>query len=68
MMITFGSGETRRIWEGEWVRRFPGTVQQQARRKLRMLHNAHSTADLMIPPANRLEKLKGALQGFFPFV
>ena len=29
-----------------------------------MLHNAQTTADLMIPPANRLEKLKGDFQGF----
>ena len=64
MIITFASGDTRRIWEGEWVHRYPGTVQQRARRKLRMLHNAQTTADLMIPPANRLEKLKGDFQGF----
>ena len=34
-------------------------MQQVAYRKLRMLNNATSLADLQIPPANRLEKLRG---------
>ena len=37
--------------------------QQLARRKLRMLNNAHSLDDLRIPPANRLERLKGDRAG-----
>lgn len=38
-------------------------MQQIARRKLRMLHAAHELADLCIPPANRLELLKGDRAG-----
>ncbi|MFX1764450.1 type II toxin-antitoxin system RelE/ParE family toxin [Paraburkholderia sp. A1RI-2L] len=38
-------------------------MQQIARRKLRMLHAAHDLADLRIPPANRLELLKGDRAG-----
>jgi len=34
-----------------------------ARRKLRMLNNAATLADLRIPPANRLEALKGNRKG-----
>lgn len=34
-------------------------IQQVARRKLRMLNNAHILNDLRIPPANRLEPLRG---------
>jgi proteic killer suppression protein len=34
-------------------------IQQVARRKLRMLNNAQSLHDLRIPPANRLEALRG---------
>ena len=36
-----------------------------ARRKLRMLNNAQDLNDLRIPPANHLEKLSGALAGFY---
>ena len=34
-----------------------------ARRKLRMLNNAAALDDLRIPPANRLEALKGKRKG-----
>ena len=34
-------------------------MQRVALRKLRMLNRAATLNDLMIPPANRLEKLKG---------
>ena len=34
-----------------------------ARRKLRMLNNARNLNDLKVPPANRLEALKGARKG-----
>ncbi len=34
-------------------------MQEIAYRKLRMLHNAYTLNDLRVPPANRLEKLKG---------
>ncbi len=47
------------IWEGEVSKRLPYTIQQVARRKLRMLNNADNLNDLKIPPANRLESLKG---------
>jgi proteic killer suppression protein len=38
-------------------------LQEVARRKLRMLNNAQTLADLRIPPANRLEALKGDRRG-----
>ena len=37
----------------------PPDLQQLAYRKLRMLHNAQSLADLRLPPGNRLENLSG---------
>jgi len=60
---TFKDGETRGIWDGRVSRRLPGNIQAVARRKLRMLSNAKSLKDLRIPPANRLEALKGARKG-----
>ena len=38
-------------------------MQQVALRKLRMLNNVKSLNDLKVPPANRLEKMKGNREG-----
>jgi proteic killer suppression protein len=43
----------------------PNEIQDVARRKLRMLNNAQDVNDLRIPPANRLEKLKGNLEDYY---
>lgn len=59
MIKSFGSKATERIWNGEVVRRLPITIQEVARRKLRMINSAQNITDLRIPPANRLEKLSG---------
>ena len=64
MILSFGSKDTEKIWDGEWVKKFPKEMQEVARRKLRMLNNSQSLNDLMIP-ANRLEKLSGALRNFY---
>ena len=40
-----------------------GQIQALARRKLRMLNAAQSLQDLRVPPANRLEALKGDRSG-----
>jgi toxin HigB-1 len=64
MIKSFGNSETEKIWNGERVKGLPNEMQQIARRKLRMLNNAQTLIDLTIPPANRLEKLKGNLKAF----
>lgn len=43
--------------------KLPGDIQQTALRKLRMINNAVNLNDLRIPPANRLEKLRGDRDG-----
>lgn len=63
MIVDFACRETEKIWNGESSRRLPSDIQQVARRKLRMLNNAHALDDLRIPPNNRLEKLKGNRAG-----
>ena len=63
MILSFRSKETEAIWRGESVRRLPPEIQQTSRRKLRMLNNVRSLMDLRIPPANRLEALKGDRKG-----
>ncbi len=63
MIRSFKAKETERVWQGKRSRRLPQNIQASARRKLRMLNNAQSTDDLRIPPANRLEALKGNRRG-----
>lgn len=65
MIISFGSKDTEKIWNGERVKNLPQEIQQIGRRKLRMLNNSQSIADLKIPPSNRLEKLSGNLKNFY---
>jgi proteic killer suppression protein len=65
MIVSFGSKETKKIWEGERAKGFTTELQEIARRKLRMLNNSQNVADLQIPPSNRLEKLKGNLKEYY---
>ncbi len=63
MIKGFADKETKKVWLGVGSRRLPQNIQRIARRKLRMLNNADALDDLRIPPANRLEVLKGDRQG-----
>ena len=63
MIKSFRSRETEKIWDGTRSKRLPQGIQQIARRKLRMLNNARSLNDLRVPPANRLEALRGKRSG-----
>ena len=59
MIVSFGDGETEKIWKGERSRRVPGDIQAVALRKLRLIEAAGRIDDLRVPPGNRLEKLSG---------
>jgi toxin HigB-1 len=63
MIKSFKERETERIFHRSFSRRLPPTVQRVALRKLTALHSAKNLDDLLIPPANRLEKLSGDRQG-----
>jgi proteic killer suppression protein len=65
VITSFASKETQKTWKGERVKGFALELQGVARRKLRMLNNSHSLADLQVPPSNRLEKFKGDLGGYY---
>jgi proteic killer suppression protein len=65
MLASFGDKDTKKIWEGERVKGFSTEIQETARRKLRMLNNSQDLTDLLIPPSNRLEKLKGNFKKFY---
>ena len=59
MIVSFGDGETAKIWAGERSRRLPFDIQAVALRKLRLIDAARKIDDLRVPPGNRLEKLSG---------
>lgn len=63
MIKSFRSKETEKIYLREVSSKLPIDIQQASLRKLRMINNAKSINDLRIPPANRLEKLKGDREG-----
>ena len=65
MIISFGSKETEKIWNGDRVKNLPPDIQQIGRRKLRMLNNSQELMDLKIPPSNMLEKLSGKMKDFY---
>jgi proteic killer suppression protein len=65
MIKSFKNKETEKIYNREGSNKLPQNIQQGALRKLRMINNAKSLNDLRIPPANRLEKLKGDREGQF---
>lgn len=64
MILSFGNKATESIWAGEHTLRLPWEIQGAALRKLRMLNNSQSIGDLVIPPSNRLEKLKGNMKDY----
>lgn len=63
MIRSFAEQEIERVWAGEVSPRLPTQIQAIARRKLRIIDAAHRLEDLRIPPANRLEALKGDRAG-----
>lgn len=63
MIASFRDKEAATIWDGRRSRRLPGDIQAAVLRKLRLLNAAQSLADLRVPPANRLEALKGDRNG-----
>ncbi len=67
MIVSFGDRATEDLYHGRrssHVRRFPPDVVRTALRKLDVLNGAHRLDDLRAPPGNRLEMLKGNLEGF----
>lgn len=64
MIVSFGSKDTAKIWQGERVKRIPIEIQMIGRRKLRMINNSISLSDLRIPPSNHLEKHSGRMLGY----
>lgn len=63
MIGSFACSETKKIFLGQISTRLPKDIQRAARRKLIYLDDAEDLQDLLAPPGNRLEKLKGNRAG-----
>lgn len=63
MIRSFKSAVTEAVAKGEIPKGFPADIAKVARRKLAMLAAAVNLNDLRVPPANRLEALKGNRKG-----
>ena len=63
MIKSIKGKETAKVFRRQRSRKLPADIQQVAYRKLQYLKNARTLQDLRIPPANRLEKLKGDRAG-----
>lgn len=64
MIRSFGDQRTQELFDDLAVRAFHG-IARGTKRKLNMINAAARLEDLRVPPANRLEKLRGNLDGFY---
>jgi len=62
VIISFKCADTETLAKGKRVRRF-ASFESVARRKLRQLEIAGRLEDLMVPPGNHLEALRGDRRG-----
>jgi proteic killer suppression protein len=63
VIVSFGDRETEKIWNGEYSRKLPTDIQESALTKLRILNAVVRLDNLLVPPGNRLEALKGQRKG-----
>lgn len=63
MIKSFANKQIESVYQRQIDKHLPKEMQQAGLRKLRMLNNAKSIQDLLAPPGNRLEKLKGERAG-----
>ena len=63
MIRSFADRDTERLFDRESVRRFPASLQRTMLRKLVVLDAADALQDLLSPPGNRMEKLRGDRAG-----
>lgn len=68
VIVSFADTTTADIYHGtnsKAARKLPREIWARMQIKLDLLNASTSIEDLQIPPANRLEKLKGAWAGFY---
>ena len=64
MIRSFGDKQAEALFDDRFVPEFQ-RIARRAKRKLEAISAANSINDLAVPPSNRLEKLRGDLEGFY---
>jgi proteic killer suppression protein len=64
LIRSFRSSDAAKLFADKFVRRLRA-IENVARRKLLYLHSARRLEDLMVPPGNQLEALKGDRAGTY---
>lgn len=64
MIKSFNCKETEKVFNGQKSKKVPPDIVKVAKRKLDMIHFANAEIDLIVPPSNRFEHLKGLLYGY----
>ncbi len=59
MIKSFKDKETEKIFNQEYSKKLPKQIQYRALKKLILLNIAESENDLIVPPSNHFEHLKG---------
>lgn len=65
MITSFKDKETEKIWNGEFSKRFPASIQTRVRAKLQRIHAAPDLNALRMFPSDRLHALSGKLRGLW---
>jgi proteic killer suppression protein len=60
---SFRCKETEKVWNEQYSRKLPTQIQQKGLEKLALLDAASILEDLLVPPGNRLEGLRGDRKG-----
>ena len=63
MIKSFKDKENEKIYNQHFSKKLPNAIQKIALRKLMMIDNAETLQDLLVPPVNKLEALKGDRKG-----
>ncbi len=68
MIVLFKDKGSEAVFHGtpvRLIRRYPSDVVRMAERRFDALNAARALQDLRVPPGNRLEELKGELDGWY---
>ena len=63
MIASVACRKTDRLWQRRNDHGLPPEIERVALRKLTQIHRSRELRDLMLPPGNRLEALKGNRAG-----
>jgi len=63
VIASFACRKTERLWQRRRDHGLPLQIERVALRKLTQLHRSRELRDLLVPPGNRLEALRGNRAG-----